>query len=553
MVSNIILSEIESFNKVFLEVIDVLVDEDLVKLMSSVLISPDTGEFFMQMDIEYMKALKDMAISEDFRKYRHLTLSDRVLLCPLKKEHKTSETDFEFVLVVYNNNEDIMGLIYMSVAPEKQSEVISSLNNSVNMLLLKNTIEMMCQKYAVYNRLFYSVNSYMEILSVKDKNMPFHTTNVANLCLKMAKKLHLSVLDGVKVYVAALLHDIGKLYVPDDVINNKKKYTYREYEMIKSHAGSSADMAKAEISNLPLLRDVPEIIKCHHEKYDGSGYPDGLKGEEIPFLSRILLMADAVDAMLTPRPYKKQMTRNHVIKELETCKGTHFDPKLVPYMIDVLKETRNRYDIESVVGSNYIHNVALMFFHDNMDEIVTLTGSMIMQKNKGKFFLNQTFDYDIKKVDGAKICFYYLNDIYEYNIHIDRVIGEQLMIGSFKFEPLEEQFALPWRMKTSMYYNRGHRWDAEVIKIGSSSLVMEVAKKYKDEVLEKRREMLTVPIHLRVDEFNEFVEIETKLMQFFDFSEKTVMVAKYLGIKDNKKEALIRGLFKKQIKDRKLL
>ncbi len=553
MVSNIILSEIESFNKVFLEVIDVLIDEELIKLMSSVLISPDTGEFFMQMDIEYMHLLKEMAITEDFTKYRHLTLSDRVLLCPLKEEHKMSKTDFEFVIAVYSNSQSVMGLIYISVAPEKQAEVVSGLNNSVNMLVLKNTIDMMCQKYAIYNRLFYSVNSYMEILSVKDKNMPFHTSNVANLCLKMAKKMKLSVLEGVKLYVAALLHDIGKLYVPDDVLNNKKKYSYREYEWIKSHADHSADMAKAEISNIPILRDVPEIIRCHHEKYDGSGYPKGLAGTEIPLLSRILIMADAVDAMLTPRAYKKQLTRNHVIKELYECEGTHFDPILIPHMVNVLKETRNRYDIESVVGANYIHNVALMFFHESIDKIVTLTGSMIMQKNKGKFFLNSPFDYDLKKIDGAKICFYYLNDIYEYNIHLSRVIGDQLIIDKFNFEPLEEQFSIPWRMKTSMYHNKGQRWDAQVIKIGSTSLVIEVAKKYKDNIFEKRKEILTVPLHLKVEEFNEFVEIETKIMQYFDFNEKTVIVAKYLGVKDNKKERLIRGLFKKQIKDRKLL
>jgi hypothetical protein len=355
------------------------------------------------------------------------------------------------------------------------------------------------------------------------------------------------------LYIAALLHDIGKLYVPDEILNSKKKYTFNEFEMIKSHPEKGADMAKADLSNLPLLRDVPVIIRSHHEKMDGTGYPDGLKGHEIPYLSRFLMIADSVDAMLTHRFYKKQMTRNHVIKELNDCTGTQFDETLVRHMISVLKESRNKYDIESVVGTNYIHNVALTYFYENINQIITVSGSLVMQKNKGKLMLNECFDHDTKKMDGAKICFYYLNDIYEYNINVHRSFDDQLIIDSFRFEPLEEQFAIPWRLNSTVYFNKGKRWDASVIKVGGSSLIFEVASNHQLDILAKKKEVMTIPIHLKVEEFNEFIEIEVKLMQYFEFGEKTVMFAKYLGIKDNKKEKLIRGLFKKQILERKAL
>lgn len=553
MVSNIILSDIESFNKIFLKVMDVVLDNDQMKRLASVLISPSTGEFIMQMNIESMTRLKDFALNENFRKYRHLTLEDSVLLCPLKDEDKSFEEDFEFFLAIYNGNDQLVGLIYGAVDSVHQSAIIDYLNNKAHMMLLHHTMMMMCEKYAVYNRLFFSVNSYMEILSVKDKNMPFHMTNVANLCLKLAKKSKLNVKDTVNLYIAALMHDIGKLYLPDELLNNKKKYSYDEYEMIKSHSEKSADMAKSELSNIPVLKKVPEIIRSHHERYDGSGYPDGLKEDQIPKLSRYLMIADSVDAMLTHRHYKKQKNRTHVIKELRTCSGTQFDPELVPIMIDVLKESRRQYDIASVVGTNYIHEVALTYFYENIHHVVTLQGSLVMQKKKGKLMLNDAFEHDVKKIEGARLCFFYLNDIFEYSVSITRSAGEQLILENFNFEPLEEQFALSWRMRAPIYYHKNKRWNAHVVKIGGSSCVLEIAQKDKEEILLDRMKKIYIPVQLKVESFNEFVEIEGRIMQFFDFGDKLIAVIKYLGVQNNRREYLMRGLFKKQITERRII
>jgi len=555
MVSNIILSEIESFHSIFNEVIQVLFGDEQMKMVSSVLVSPETEEFILQMDLHQMERLKEFALNEDFRIYRHITLSENILLCPLKlKDKQFDEEEFEFIISVYSKfNGKLNGLIYAVVHKSQQERIINHLYDKTRMMLLENTINLLCQKFAAYNRLFFTVNSYLEILSVKDGNIPYHMTNVANLCLKMAKKAKLSVLDTVKLYIAALLHDIGKLYIPDEIINNKKKYSYHEYEAIKEHAKRSAEMAKAELSDLPVLNEVPEIIRYHHERYDGSGYPEALVGEKIPYLSRYLMLADSVDAMLTHRSYKKQKDRKSVIRELEDCSGVQYDPKLVPIIIEVLKESRNKYNIEEVVGTNYIHNVALSYFYENFNHVETLTGSLVMQKNKGKFILNKPFEQDVHKVEGAKICFYYLNDIYEYGIDIQRNTKDQLIISRFNFEPLEEHFALSWRLKTSMYFSKKTRWDANIIKIGGSSLVFEVKTKHLKEVLEQKKKTLVVPIHFKVEELDEFVEIECKLMQHFVFDDKTVMFTKYLGVKDNKKEKLIRALFKKQILERKTL
>lgn len=157
MVSNIILSEIESFNKVFLKVMDQLFDHDMLKVMSTVLISPGTREFFLQMHLEEMENLSQMALSEDFRKYRHITLSEHILLCPLKDRDKVYPGDFEFVLAVYNHDDQLSGLIYGAVAKSDQERLIAGLMDDSLMLLCEHTIMLLCNKYAAYNRLFYTV------------------------------------------------------------------------------------------------------------------------------------------------------------------------------------------------------------------------------------------------------------------------------------------------------------------------------------------------------------------------------------------------------------
>lgn len=553
MISNVILSEIESFYEIFDEVISLMFEEEM-KVVSSVLISPDTKEFMLEMNLDLMPRLKELTLKDDFKSYRHLTLNDSILLCPLKDDDKKeNEAIFEFFVVVYSKNNVLQGVIYGGVDSLYQEKLINHLNNRLILTLLENTIMLLSQKFASYNRLFFSVNKYLELLSVKDKAMPYHMTNVANLCLDMSKRAKLSVLDTSKLYIAALLHDIGKLYIEDDIINNENKYSFTEFEIVKSHSQKGYEMAKSELSDLPLLSDVPNIIRCHHEWYDGSGYPLGIIGDDIPYLSRILTIADSIDAMLTHRTYKKQKDRNVVMKELMDCSGKQYDPKLVKIAVDVLRASSIHYDIEDVVGNNYIHNVSLAYYYDDFNKTETINGSLVLHESLGNFMLDESFGHIVHKMQGAKICFFYLNDVYEYAVDIERQVGNQLILKNFNFSPLEKYFSIAWPLKTSLFYPNSRRWDAKVIKIGSSSLVFEVNSKIKEDFLAYKNQMLTVPVHLKIDEFNEFVEVECRVMQHFEFENKMVVFTKTIGVKDNKKEKLVRALFKKQIFDRRIL
>jgi putative nucleotidyltransferase with HDIG domain len=131
---------------------------------------------------------------------------------------------------------------------------------------------------------------------------------------------------------AALLHDIGKLGVSEKILFKKEKLSEGEFEKIKVHAGLGADYLKTR----GFPDEVAEIVRHHHERFDGRGYPDGLKGEEISLLSRILTVADAYNAMISIRPYQKAKTDNEAKKELRQNAGTQFDSKIVNVFMSII-------------------------------------------------------------------------------------------------------------------------------------------------------------------------------------------------------------------------
>ncbi len=152
-----------------------------------------------------------------------------------------------------------------------------------------------------------------------------HSSRVATITEAVAREAGITARKLANVYAAALLHDIGKLGVPDAILTKPGRLDRDEYEIIKKHPVEGARIV-GYVKELSVL--IP-MIRHHHEWYDGSGYPDGLKGEEIPLEARIISIADAYDTMTTKRLYREVVTREEAIEELRRCAGTQFDPELV--------------------------------------------------------------------------------------------------------------------------------------------------------------------------------------------------------------------------------
>lgn len=172
-----------------------------------------------------------------------------------------------------------------------------------------------------------------KVVEAKDSYSAGHLERVSNYVSKIADKLRLDAESKKILTGGAILHDLGKVGIRDDVLKKESKFTKDEYEIMKQHSVIGENILKP----LRSMSKLADLVRHHHELYDGSGYPDGLAGDDIPLSSRILTIADIYDALTTDRPYRKAMPVEEAIKTLRSYAGTRLDPKLVEVFISTLK------------------------------------------------------------------------------------------------------------------------------------------------------------------------------------------------------------------------
>lgn len=170
-----------------------------------------------------------------------------------------------------------------------------------------------------------TVRTLAKAIEAKDPYMKGHSERVAELTLALAKEFSFSEKDLQKLEYVALLHDAGKIGVSDEILNKPGTLSYEEYETVKQHAVLGAEI----LQKIKFLSSKAPFVMHHHERYDGTGYPAGLKGENIPLVSRLLALADAYDAMTTDRPFRGARTPEQAVAEIEQLAGTQFDPNLI--------------------------------------------------------------------------------------------------------------------------------------------------------------------------------------------------------------------------------
>ncbi|ABV33413.1 MULTISPECIES: HD domain-containing phosphohydrolase [Pseudothermotoga] len=176
-----------------------------------------------------------------------------------------------------------------------------------------------------------TVLALVKALEYYDEYTQGHSQRVAELCKKMAQKLSLP---EKQIELAALLHDIGKICVPQNILNKEGYLTDDEFNLVKQHPVKGFEL----ISAVEGMQNVAKIILYHHERYDGKGYPMGLKNDEIPVESQVIFIADSFDAMTTARPYRKvPMSFAEALEEIKRCSSTQFNPKIAEVFIDIIK------------------------------------------------------------------------------------------------------------------------------------------------------------------------------------------------------------------------
>ncbi len=181
---------------------------------------------------------------------------------------------------------------------------------------------------------FQTTDSLADAIEKRDPYTGGHTQRVTQYSLAIAKYLQLKPLERKWLKITSVLHDIGKVGIEDQILKKPERLSPEEFEMIKRHCNIGVEI----IEHVRQLRDSIPGVKSHHEQLDGKGYPDGLKGEEIPVLARIVAVADTFDAMTTDRPYRKAMEKEAAVEELSRCSGTQFDEKVVEAFIQAYQK-----------------------------------------------------------------------------------------------------------------------------------------------------------------------------------------------------------------------
>lgn len=245
-------------------------------------------------------------------------------------------------------------------------------------------------------------------IEAKDEYTKGHSHRVAEYSVLIARELGWNEKELSNLKNAAHLHDIGKIAIPDTILNKPSKLSEEEFSIIKEHTIIGANILK----NISLIDHVQEIVRNHHERYDGNGYPDGLKGKEIPLHARIVTVADSYDAMSSQRIYRNQLPPEKIIQELENNKGTQFDPEITDIFLKLLREDRIhvKEDHLSITENTQIPEAEIemsQFISDIMSTIRTqkakenldfLTG--LPSRNKGEQAIAQL----MKHHSGCLVC-----------------------------------------------------------------------------------------------------------------------------------------------------
>ena len=231
--------------------------------------------------------------------------------------------------------DQLLLLIESGIKSIEQMNEIKKINDE-----LKQTYERLEQSYIE------SIETLRYTVDAKDTYTRGHSDRVSEYAVLMGKKLNLSEQDIKTLRIGGLFHDIGKIGVPDMILQKTSKLNDDEYSEIKNHPTIGAHI----LSTATIFSDIIPIVKHHHERYDGNGYPGKLKGEEIPYFARIMAIADSFDAMTSRRSYRDSLSLDVVISEFERCKGTQFDPKLTDLFLSIL---RNNYDEIKSIQEKY--------------------------------------------------------------------------------------------------------------------------------------------------------------------------------------------------------
>ncbi len=287
---------------------------------------------------------------------------------------------------------DVNGYIIKPINFDKLNITLNKVVNRINILFenerYKTKLEEMVEQRTVQNLILErekienyekTLLSLVELVEKRDAYTGGHSQRVAYYSKLIAQYMNFSAKDCNLVYKAGILHDIGKIETPDAVLLNPGKLDNLQFSLIKEHVVTGANL----LEKIPMYNELSKIIRQHHERYDGNGYPLGLKEDEVLPLAQIMIVADAFDAMTTNRIYKPRIGLEDALSELSKFSGTQFHPKVAKAAIKVLKNTKFDKNIFQLPSSDMEEKKFAFFFEDQLTSAYNETYlELILVQNK---------------------------------------------------------------------------------------------------------------------------------------------------------------------------
>ncbi|QOY54976.1 response regulator [Candidatus Sulfurimonas marisnigri] len=293
--------------------------------------------------------------------------------------------------------------------------------------------------------------SMVEMIEERDTYTAGHSKRVAEYCQKIAKQMGYDDADCTKIYQAGILHDIGKVATPDSVLLNPKQLNGIEYKLIQEHVEVSYKL----LSHIPMFTYLADIVKSHHERYDGHGYPHGLSKNAIPALSRIMIVADAFDAMTTNRIYKARKSVTEALIELTQLSCKQFHPEVVESALIALKDINIDANINQLPKTKLEKERFSYFYKDTLSDVynqnyldISLMKNKINKEFKHLYIFNlENFSQYNKKYswkDGDILLRDFANCLDRHFLHSDvfRIFGDDFVVMSTKEEDIAELLPL---------------------------------------------------------------------------------------------------------------
>ncbi|GAU78189.1 HD-GYP domain-containing protein [Fusibacter sp. 3D3] len=539
---------------------DVLVYADQLILSIYTHASGENAYIYRTCDDAFLKRL-DINMTMDVITKAELGMGNMkyILFNSILDDDEVREQFYEIALISLDpleEEDNLVGYVYFTIDKKYEALLLKTQNKKKSFLRIDYLINSIRINIENYEKLYYLIDFFSEIVTTKDRFMPYHMTNVANWTMSIANELNLDYKDRLTLYVASLMHDIGIVYIPEKIINKSSKLSEEEYGLMRQVPEKSYEITKTTLYGMHFFKNVPNIIRYHHEWFDGSGYPSKKSGEEIPFLSRIISVADATDAMLSRRAYRDLLSEDFVIKELLKGSGKQFDPEIANVMIQLLRSRTKDTGETFVEEMNFIPQASLNFYYDNFQNQRSYVGNLIMNERTGKLIIHSggaLSDLQVSRVYKPSISFFALNDFLEYEVEILGALNNQILMTGFKFVPTDKYFSLIWELTGILKTPSNRKGNVKIIKVGGDTLVFEVADQFFNDILVSSIDKTAmIDFDLEIDHVHNRLSLMGRIIRFFNFQNVTVFVFKYTNINSVERDSILRMLFRKQTHDRQV-